>query len=187
MDAFAHPEGPEFPTFDPIGYLTFTIDAGATEGDVIDLEVQNLIIEAGQDGDPAPYTLEDASITIEAAAADESELAVTPPNHDFGDVDVGDSEPFTFTAENVGDADLEITGVAIDGDSQFTITDDNCDGETLSAGDSCDVEVTFSPDSEDGFAATITFESDADHNDTIEVEVTGEGVEESSADEGFTV
>lgn len=165
------------------GTAEFTIDTGATEGDVVTLS-----FVPAADGTFTPETSTDGSITIEAAAADESELAVTPSSHDFGTINVGDSDSTTFTAENVGDADLEITDVSIDGDGQFTITGDNCNGETLSVGDTCDVEVTFSPDSEDTFNAEITFESDADNNGTIVVQVTGEGVEDDNgAEEGFTV
>src|SRR5690625_4505001 len=127
------------------------------------------------------------TITIEAAADDGSELAVTPTSHDFGTINVGDSDSTTFTAENVGDADLDITDVGISGDSQFTIANDGCNGQTLTPGDTCEVDVDFDGDAEGTYSAEITFESDADVNDEVVVEVTGEVVEDNGAEEGFTV
>src|SRR5690625_2580354 len=164
------------------GTAEFTIDTGATEGDVVTLS-----FVPAADGTFTPETSTDGSITIEAAAADGSELAVIPSDHDFGTIDEGDSDSTTFTAENVGDADLDITGVSIDGDSQFSIANDGCNGQTLTPGDICEVDVDFNGDAAGTYSAEITFESDADVNDEVVVEVTGEVVEDNGAEEGFTV
>src|SRR5690625_1664205 len=164
------------------GTAEFTIDTGATEGDVVTLS-----FVPAADGTFTPETSTDGSITIEAAAADGSELAVIPSDHDFGTIDEGDSDSTTFTVENVGDADLDITGVSIDGDSQFSIANDGCNGQTLTPGDICEVDVDFNGDAAGTYSAEITFESDADVNDEVVVEVTGEVVEDNGAEEGFTV
>src|SRR5690625_2206437 len=172
----------EGPLDDFSGTAEFTIDASANEGDVI-----NLAFVPANDGTFTPLETTDGSITIEAAADDGSELAVTPSSHDFGTIDEGDSDSTTFTAENVGDSDLDITGVSIDGDSQFSIANDGCNGQTLTPGDTCEVDVDFNGDAAGTYSAEITFESDADVNDEVVVEVTGEVVEDNGAEEGFTV
>src|SRR5690625_2591727 len=127
------------------------------------------------------------SITIEAAADDGSELVVTPSDHNFGTINVGDSDSTTFTAENVGDADLDITYVGISGNSQFTIANDGCNGQTLTPGDTCEVDVDFDGDAEGTYSAEITFERDADVNYEAFCEVFGEVAEDNGADEGLTV
>jgi len=173
----------ENPLGDFTGTIYFELDGTLSDGDVIDLEWSDLLAE-----DPdADVEGTDGSITIEAAADDGSELAVTPTSHDFGTINVGDSDSTTFTAENVGDADLDITDVGISGDSQFTIANDGCNGQTLTPGDTCEVDVDFDGDAEGTYSAEITFESDADVNDEAIVEVFGEVAEDNGADEGFTV
>src|SRR5690625_848379 len=167
------------------GTMTFTIDGSAVEGDVSSLPME--IAQGGLVPDDADVELNEGTVTITAAAADESELAVTPSSHDFGTINVGDSDSTTFTAENVGDADLDITDVSISGASQFTIANDDCGGQTLTPGDTCEVDVDFDGDAEGTYSAEITFESDADVNDEVVVEVTGEVVEDNGAEEGFTV
>src|SRR5690625_352515 len=164
------------------GTAEFTIDSGADEGDVI-----NLSFVPAASGTFTPDESTDGSITIEAAADDGSELAVTPSDHDFGTINVGDNDSTTFTAENVGDADLDITDVSISGASQFTIANDDCGGQTLTPGDTCEVDVDFDGDAVGTYSAEITFESDADVNDEAIVEVFGEVAEDNGADEGFTV
>src|SRR5690625_2012196 len=172
------------------GSLSFTIDSSADEGEVYPVEftVHGALDLDGDDlSDLGAITTTNGSVTVEAATDDGSELAVTPSDHDFGTINVGDNDSTTFTAENVGDADLDITDVSISGASQFTIANDDCGGQTLTPGDTCEVDVDFDGDAEGTYSAEITFESDADVNDEVVVEVTGEVVEDNGAEEGFTV
>lgn len=166
------------------GSIEFEIDANATAPATINVEWDH-----PDDSSElfTPTSAVDGSVIIEAAADDGSELAVTPTSHDFGTIDLGDNDSTTFTAENVGDADLDITDVGISGDSQFTIANDGCNGQTLTPGDTCEVDVDFDGDAEGTYSAEITFESDADVNDEAIVEVFGEVAEDNGADEGFTV
>jgi len=172
------------PDIDPIGVVQYTISSTAQVGDVIDLSVTDYDVENVDDDD---VVVKHGSIEVIEAADDGSELAVTPSSHDFGTINVGDSDSTTFTAENVGDADLDITDVSISGASQFTIANNGCNGQTLTPGDTCEVDVDFDGDAEGTYSAEITFESDADVNDEVVVEVTGEVVEDNGAEEGFTV
>src|SRR5690625_4343998 len=171
------------------GTIGFEVDSNADPA-VIPLEFDETItVTDPVDGTGPDVDVEhiNGSIEIEAAADDGSELAVTPSSHDFGTINVGDSDSTTFTAENVGDADLDITDVGISGNSQFTIANDGCNGQTLTPGDTCEVDVDFDGDAEGTYSAEITFERDADVNYEAFCEVFGEVAEDNGADEGLTV
>ena len=67
----------------------------------------------------------------------------------------------TFTLENVGAADAEVTGVTLAGpDAEFTIAADNCTG-TLAAGASCTVDIEFNAAANGSYTNAIAIESDA--------------------------
>ena len=78
------------------------------------------------------------------------DISVSPVSFNFGNVNVGStSASQTLTVSNTGLADLVIGTLSITGtdDSEFSIQNDNCSGQTIAPSGICTVDVTFSPTS----------------------------------------
>jgi Abnormal spindle-like microcephaly-assoc'd, ASPM-SPD-2-Hydin len=100
------------------------------------------------------------SASSEATAAPVPAITLSTPNLDFGAQTVGTpSVPLTLTVTNSGTGTATLSGIAIGGSnaSNFKTTSDNC-GNTLPAGSSCVVKVTFTPSSTNSMAATLTIQ-----------------------------
>jgi len=79
----------------------------------------------------------------------------TPPvisssstSHDFGMIDIGiSSEPQTFSINNLSQSNLEHGMISITGDhySEFTLLDDKCSDNIISATKECAFDIVFSP------------------------------------------
>jgi hypothetical protein len=80
-------------------------------------------------------------------------LSIEPTSHDFG-TDAG--TPQTFTVKNNGPNISGIVDIAKDGDdlNQFDVaapgSENTCSGNTLAAGATCEVDVTFNGDGSPG-------------------------------------
>ncbi len=94
-----------------------------------------------------------------------SDIPSGTQGYDFGDILIGSSSsPITFTIENTGDADLEITDVSIDDSVNFTLTDDT--SSPISPTGTTSFDVTFNPSAIDSYNATITItNNDTDESD----------------------
>lgn len=118
----------------PAPGTVMTIAAGAVAGD-------------GADFDPSDNTAQTAVTVIAAPAA----LAINPASHDFGPVGVDDSVSRVFEISNAGDAatDLTLDTLGVTSASEaFAIqaAGTTCQaGTVLPGGDTCNVEVLFSP------------------------------------------
>lgn len=55
------------------------------------------------------------------------------------------SQPQTVTISNAGEGELEITGVAVSNSKDFSVSTDECTGESLGANQTCTVSVVFHP------------------------------------------
>src|SRR5512143_877636 len=75
------------------------------------------------------------------------DLQLFPGDDDFGPVAVGaTSAPHQFTLTNAGPETSRPLEVALAGNpTDFAVATDGCSGQTLSAGSSCQVLVTFTP------------------------------------------
>ncbi len=73
-------------------------------------------------------------------------VSVTPTTLSFGSVPIGEpSDPQTFALENTGHVDLKITSIVVSTNfAVFSIISDDCPA-VLSGGDSCDVQLEFTP------------------------------------------
>jgi len=110
------------------------------------------------------------------APAPEPNISVSPTSKDFGEVTVGSSSsPQTFTVSNVGTATLTITDITISGpgSEEFSMSPYP---DTIPAGDSAGVNVTFSPTSTGGKSATLAVTSNDPDEATVEVSLSGTGV-----------
>jgi hypothetical protein len=88
--------------------------------------------------------------------------AMVPSVYDFSHVDANTaSEPVTFTFANIISADVMMGEIAITGpgSSDFALKNDTCSGKTLGTGQSCGLDVVFSPATLGHRSAFITIRS----------------------------
>lgn len=86
-------------------------------------------------------------VATQAQAQIFPQITISPDPLDFGDVRVGStSTAMTLTATAAGGSlPTYIFGTRISDSSNFSIQSDGCSGATLQAGQSCTVDLTFSP------------------------------------------
>ena len=157
--------GSSNPLQDFTGTVDFTIDPGATAPQTVDLTWDTA-------GTFTPTTSTDGSISI--TAGPQSELTLTPDPMAFGTVDLGNMPATdTFTLENVGAADANISSVSLGGpDAEFTIAADNCTG-TLAAGATCTVDIEFNAGANGSYSNQLDIASDANVNPNPSANITG--------------
>jgi 6-phosphogluconolactonase (cycloisomerase 2 family) len=115
---------------------------------------------------PATVTAGDRPHAIALALADAPDPGATPQSLAFGGVDVGvTSAAQTVTLSNAADAPagLDVGQIATTGTSagDFSITTDGCSNLTVPPGDTCEVEVAFTPSSLGGKSAALSIPSNA--------------------------
>ncbi|MGH9775518.1 MAG: choice-of-anchor D domain-containing protein [Candidatus Acidiferrales bacterium] len=90
----------------------------------------------------------DAFLTrIAASSAQTPAVSFSPNPLDFGGQPVGQSVSSDSLVKNVGSADLVISSVTITGSNSpdFSLSTDTCAGQTIPAGKTCTLGVTFNP------------------------------------------
>lgn len=160
----------------------------------IDLAGGNLNLATGSPaigaGDPAAPQLPTQDLTgrtlndpPDMGAFAVGSLVVSPLSLDFGNVEVGEDETLTVTLSNEGANPVAVSGLVLSNTAVFSIDSSDCGGATPSipSGESCDLLVTFEPDSEDGFDGTLTINSDDPTLPSVVVDLSGTG---SSGDGG---
>ncbi len=156
------------------GFVEFQISAAASPGTIIDLEwVEGAF---AVDGNPDINSTNGQIEIIDAPPEELSALTVTPDPLDFGTVDLGNMpQTLDITAENTGGSasSLTISAAAYNGDPEFSIVANGCDGTTLGAGDTCSVTVEFDAAADGSFTGAVDFSSDADDNPNPSVSVLG--------------
>ncbi len=90
---------------------------------------------------------------------------------DFDEVELNDNEFVEVTISNEGDA--PITSLEIDLNADFEFRMDNDCPESLQPGESCEVEIEFSPDTVGRFDGMIDIDSD---QEGTSITLTGMGV-----------
>jgi hypothetical protein len=111
------------------------------------------------------------------AGASTPQLACTPSVLRFGDVVVGQTETFLVTLTNVGQTSLTVSGITVN-NSAFTLSNVSLP-LILAAGQSADLNVSFTPAGTKWTAGLIKFSSNASTS-TPELEVSGTGVTSES-------
>jgi hypothetical protein len=112
------------------------------------------------------------------ASATTSQLAFTPPNLRFGAIAVGQTETLLVTVSNTGQTSATVSGIAV-GNSEFTTSSLSLP-LVLSAGQSVDLRVTFTPTTIGWTGGMIKFFSNAS-TAHLNVEGTGENSEPVTA------
>jgi len=86
--------------------------------------------------------------------------SISPSPFDFGDQPVNQtSTAQAFTVQNTGNADLDMQSASVSGD--FAISSDGCSGTTVPAGDTCTIDVTFTPTQTGSLSGTLTISDNA--------------------------
>jgi hypothetical protein len=143
-----------------IASTTCTATLGASSSCTYDIEFAPIAAGA----QTATFSVTDAAgtqtaqLTGTGVAVTAPEAALTPAAEDFGNVTAGDSSTAkTFTLTNSGTAVLPITSVAITGTnaSSFTLGTQGC-GDSLAAGASCAVNISFKPTVAGSDSASLT-------------------------------
>ncbi|MGC1220549.1 MAG: choice-of-anchor D domain-containing protein [Candidatus Sulfotelmatobacter sp.] len=107
-----------------------------------------------------------------SAAAAARQLACTPASLDFGAVLIGQTQTLLVGVTNQGQTSVTISAIAA-GDAEFT-TSNLTLPLVLSAGQSVDLSVTFTPTATGWTYGTISFSSNAS-NETLALAVSGAG------------
>ncbi len=111
-------------------------------------------------------------------AEDQPELKLTPTALDFKNIVVKEtSAEKTLTLKNTGKAELKSLRITLAGDhkSDFAKADTSTCGNTLAAGESCKINLTFTPKAEGARWATLTVSSNAPSSPT-EIVIKGTGI-----------
>ena len=108
-------------------------------------------------------------------------IEITPAEHDFGDLAIGDSSTIIVNIRNINGHNLNIIDVSlrVDSDPDFYISQMDVFPVVLDwdGNDSTEVEITFEPISEGNKTATVVIVSDDLLNPEVLVPLFGEGIE----------
>lgn len=111
----------------------------------------------------------------------EQNIAVSPEDVDFGQVQGGLTETQSVTVENTGGQALGISGVSIAGTDAASFMQTN-DCTTVASGESCTVDVTFMPTGEGSRDAALEIQSDDPDTPVTTVPLSGQSVLAPEAD-----
>ncbi len=117
-------------------------------------------------------------------------ITVYPPSLAFGDQDVeaGTTTSQLVSITNNGSTDLHISDVSLSGAGagEFAITSDSGEA-TLTPGNTRTVQVAFDPTTTGAKSANLTIQSDDSNRGTVNVALSGTGVDPTGADPEITV
>jgi len=140
----------------------------------------------GQYADESNFTLNvnldpDARLYLDQAEPEtHPEIVVYPATlaHDFGDVNTGDTSTYVVQIQNVGNGEMEVNSVTLDGSSDFAITSAPATPFTIAPSESIlvDIEITYTPTAAGAASTTVLIESDDEDESLVEVDLTGNGV-----------
>ena len=110
------------------------------------------------------------SVAARAAAVSGPVISVTPLSHDFGIVNVGSMQTFTYTISNTGDATLNISGFM----ASPSFSAGNLGSSTVAPGGSTTFDVTYAPTAGVNTSGIVSVNSDDPHG-PFSVNALGEG------------
>ena len=97
---------------------------------------------------------------IKLTTTPEPEATLLPATVDFGEQASGNE---TLTLRNTGPVDLENINITLTGDSVFAMSH-SCPS-TLTPGQSCSIDITFTPTGQESYAGTVTVATNAAEDD----------------------
>ncbi|MBI3951626.1 MAG: choice-of-anchor D domain-containing protein, partial [Acidobacteria bacterium] len=108
------------------------------------------------------------------------DIDVTPTSLDFGNVTLGQSSNLTLTVRNLGNATLTVNSIT-SSNSQFFVASPALPF-TVTAGASVTVTVSFKPFATDAQTGTLSINSNDPDESTVNVSLTGRGVQPPAPD-----
>ena len=111
---------------------------------------------------------------LSAPALADPFIEVVPLDHDFGDVQVGNSSTTMITISNFNGHDLEIISVSLSGSADFSIS--MAPDPVVGSGMSTLVEITFAPSTSGYVSASLNIESNDSNTPVVTVSLAGMGV-----------
>ena len=164
---------------DELQFQIWISDAGTTSEMTVTYEPCDddpLCEDDGIYRDGGIYILE----SISAESYPEPILEVTPSDHDFETVDIGESLDQVITLENTGEAPAEVTALDVsdDADEAFSLTD-NTTPISLDAGDTHEFTATYAPTDEGSHQADIEIEHSADNDSPMTLPLSGTATDPS--------
>ncbi|MCB0266773.1 MAG: choice-of-anchor D domain-containing protein, partial [Calditrichaeota bacterium] len=117
-------------------------------------------------------------LTGEGVAAPIPDIAVSPLAIDFGQITLGANAATTVTIHNNGSADLTVSAISDPGGA-FALTNLPTLTAIISPGNTATFDVTFSPSAIGATAASVNISSNDPDSPIIEIQLTGEGIDNS--------
>lgn len=111
-------------------------------------------------------------VSLTGAGTPDINIPVT--SHNYGIVTIGTNETWNMEVENVGDADLEITGLTIPGSAPISSTFNP--PQTITPGNSILIPLTYTPTTVGPLNVTVSVESTDPITPSVDVLLTGEAV-----------
>jgi hypothetical protein len=105
----------------------------------------------------------------------EPDIDVSPLSHDFGDVEIGTSSTVVITISNLGNGDLNVSGIALETD--FAITSVPPASIVVEPNETKDVEITYTPSALGYNSAVLKITSDDPDEPVVEVALGAVGIE----------
>jgi len=105
----------------------------------------------------------------------EPDIDVSPLSHDFGDVELGTSSTVIVTISNMGNGDLNVSGIALETD--FAITSVPPASVVVKPDETVDVEITYTPTVLGYNSAVLKIASDDPDEPVVEIQLSAAGVE----------
>ena len=130
------------------------------------------------DGNPRIFGPEPDMGALEALPL----IMISPTAHDFGQINVGSNSSVDITVTNAGSIALDVTGMTLVDSDNFSLDVNGganpCGSTTLTlaSGTSCTVTVTFAPNGDGSFNATLNVTSNDPGNPSLQATFTGVGV-----------
>ena len=105
-------------------------------------------------------------------------IVISPPALNYANTGVGLVRGLTFSIENVGFADLEVTGIE-SSRGVFNLPPDLSLPQILETFETMDVQVVFAPEGLGAHDGTITVESNDPDDPSVDVPASGQGIDAS--------
>ncbi|KKM62921.1 hypothetical protein LCGC14_1516750, partial [marine sediment metagenome] len=104
------------------------------------------------------------------------DIEVTPTYQNFGDVEFGNSRSNIITVTNMGDADLNISNIAIQVGQSGDFVISQYPNYTVQPGKTVDIEITYRPVALGNADAVLRITSDDPDESVVDVTLVGKGV-----------
>jgi len=121
--------------------------------------------------DPDEPTVE---VELIAAPTPQPDIDVDPWTVDFGDVKINTTENAWVTIYNVGNADLNLNSISVNGPAAFAIPT-NPQGTIVGAGGDTQMQVSFTPTYEIPYTGMVDIDSNDPDEPTVYVDLLGDG------------